>query len=278
LAKGLGFWKMHGTGNDFIVIDDRNGELGDGDMAGFARRVCERRFSIGADGLLLVCNSGTADVKMRMFNPDGTEAEMCGNGIRCFAKFCYDNQIVRKKELKVETLAGIKCTWLSTSNGEVESVKVDMGEPSFDRNVIPMLGKGPCVDEKLKVDGESYSVACLSMGNPHCVLFVDNVETYPVQDVGPKIESHEVFPRRVNVEFVQVVNREEITVRVWERGAGETLACGTGACASAVASYVLGKTGREVTVHLSGGDLEIAYNRRVLMSGPAVKVFEGKLL
>lgn len=277
MAKELKFWKMHGIGNDFIVIDNRNGELGEDGIAEFARRLCERRFSIGADGLLLVYNSAAADVKMRMFNPDGTEAEMCGNGIRCLVKFCYDNQIVRKKELEVETLAGIKCTWVSTNNGEVESVRVDMGEPSFDRDAIPMQGKGTCMNEKLNVDGEQYSVTCLSMGNPHCVLFVDDVESFPVPKIGPRIEAHEAFPRRVNVEFVQVLNRGEIRVRVWERGAGETLACGTGACASVVASHTLDKTGSEVMVHLLGGDLEIVYDNHVFMGGPAVKVFEGKL-
>jgi diaminopimelate epimerase len=276
MVEGLKFWKMHGTGNDFIVIDNRDGKIRENKLSEFAKRICERRFSVGADGLLLVYNSDRADVKMRMFNPDGTEAEMCGNGIRCFVKFCYENAITRKKELKVETLAGIKHTWLSV-NGEVKSVKVDMGAPSFERKSLRMRGEGKCLGQKLKVDGETYEVTCLSVGNPHCVLFVDDLETFPVQKIGPKIEAHRVFPKRTNVEFVQIINRGEIKVRVWERGAGETLACGTGACASAVASHTLGKTDKEVTVHLLGGDLKILYDRNIFMTGPAVKVFVGEL-
>jgi diaminopimelate epimerase len=278
LVKGLKFWKMHGTGNDYIIIDNRDENLReDNNIMSFARQVCQRRFSVGADGLLLVYNSDIADVKMRMFNPDGTEAEMCGNGIRCFVKFCYENKIVRKKKLYVETLAGIKQTQLLTSDGEVKSVKVNMGKPSFNRSSIPMLGKGTCINEKLKVDGETYTVTCLSLGNPHCVLFADDVEAFSVQQIGSKIETYNIFPKRINVEFVQIVNREEIKVRVWERGVGETLACGTGACASAVVCYVLGKTDRKVTVHLLGGDLKISYNNCVLMRGPTIKVFAGEL-
>lgn len=276
MVEGLKFWKMHGIGNDFIVIDNRDGKIKENKLSEFAKRVCERRLSVGADGLLLVYSSDVADVRMRMFNPDGTEAEMCGNGIRCFVKFCYENGITRKKELKVETLAGIKHTWLSI-NGEVKSVKVDMGAPFFERKSLPMSGEGKCIGEKLKVDGEIYEVTCLSVGNPHCVLFVDNLDAFPIQEIGPKIETHRVFPKRTNVEFVQIINRKEIQVRVWERGAGETLACGTGACASAVASHTLGKTDKEVAVHLLGGDLKILYDRNIFMTGPAVKVFVGEL-
>jgi diaminopimelate epimerase len=276
VVEGLKFWKMHGTGNDFIVIDNRDGKIKENKLSEFAKRVCERRLSVGADGLLLVYGSDVADVRMRMFNPDGTEAEMCGNGVRCFVKFCYENGITRKKELKVETLAGVKHTWFSI-NGEVKSVKVDMGAPFFERESLPMLGEGKCIGEKLKVDGETYEVTCLSVGNPHCVLFVDDLEAFPVQEIGPKIETHRMFLKRTNVEFVQVINRGEIRVRVWERGAGETLACGTGACASAVASHTLGKTDKEVMVHLLGGDLKILYDRKIFMTGPAVRVFVGEL-
>jgi len=276
MVEGLKFWKMHGAGNDFMVIDNRDGKIKENKLSEFAKRFCERKFSVGADGLLLVYNSDVADVKMRMFNPDGTEAEMCGNGIRCFVKFCYENGITRKKELKIETLAGIKHIWLSV-NDEVKSVKVDMGAPSFERKSLRVRGGGKCLGKRLKVDGETYEVTCLSIGNPHCVLFVDDLDAFPVQKIGPKIEVHKVFPNRTNVEFVQVVNRGEIRVRVWERGARETLACGTGACASAVASYYLGKTDKEVTVHLLGGDLKILYDRGIFMTGPAVKVFTGEL-
>jgi diaminopimelate epimerase len=277
LAKELVFWKMYSTGNDFIVIDNRKGDLAGKNLPNLAKQLCERRLSVGADGLVLVCESSRADLKMRVFNPDGTEAEMCGNGIRCLVKFCYDKQIVTKKELQVETLAGVRRTWLSTSNGEVNSVKVDMGEPNFDRRSLPMLGDGSSINEKLRIDGEDYSVTCLSLGDPHCVLFVDNVATFRVSALGPKLENHEVFQKRVNVEFVEVVNENEVKTRVWERGVGETLASGTGACASVVAGHLIGRTGREVTVHLLGGDLKITYNYNVLMQGPAVKVFEGKL-
>ena len=278
MVEALKFWKMHGIGNDYIVIDNRHGIVAEDELSGFARRVCQRRFSVGADGLLLVCNSDVADVKMRMFNADGTEAEMCGNGIRCFVKFCYENGIIMKDRISVETLAGIRQAWLSMSDDEVKSVKVDMGKPSFEANAIPMFGEGTWINKELKVNGESYAATCLSIGNPHCVLFVYDVERFPVQELGPKIENHKLFPKRINVEFVEIINAEKIKVRVWERGIGETLACGTGACASAVTTSVLGKTGKKVTVHLLGGDLEVLYDDTVFMVGTAVKVFAGELL
>jgi diaminopimelate epimerase len=268
---------MHGLGNDYIVIDNRDEKLREDNIPSFARQICRRNFSVGADGLLLAYNSEIADVKMCMINPDGTEAEMCGNGIRCFAKFCYENEIVKKKKLDVETLAGTRQAQLLMSNGEVKSVKVDMGKPTFERDSIPMLGKGTCINQKLKVDGQTYMMTCLSVGNPHCVLLTDDVERLPVQELGPKIENLGLFPERINVEFAQIASREEIRVRVWERGVGETLACGTGACASAVASHASGKTNRKVTVHLLGGDLEILYDGNIIMKGPAIKVFAGGL-
>jgi diaminopimelate epimerase len=267
---------MHGTGNDYIIIDNRDGKLGEDKILGFAKKVCERRFSVGADGLLLVCNSDNADVKMRIFNPDGTEAEMCGNGIRCFVKFCYENGITRKEKLNVETLAGIKKTYLSISDDELKTVKVDMGEPSFDRRSIPMLGEGSCINKKLKVNDKTYVITCLSVGNPHCVIFVDDVAAFAVEDC-QKIEHHYAFSKRINVEFVQVLNRKEIKMRVWERGVGETLSCGTGACASVVASNILGKTDRDVLVHLLGGELKILYDRSIYMEGPSVNVYKGEL-
>jgi diaminopimelate epimerase len=271
------FWKMHGLGNDFIVVDNRDEKIGDAVAAKIARKLCERRFSVGADGLLLVSSSSLADVKMRIFNADGSEAEMCGNGIRCFAKYCYENGIARKNELTVETLAGIKRTWLTVEDKMVKSVMVDMGTPVLDRSEIPMLGRGTCVNEDLQANGENYRVTCLSVGNPHCVIFVDALDDFPVENVGPKIENHSVFPERTNVEFVQVLNKNELKARVWERGCGETLACGTGACAAVVAGNLLRKVGKEVRVHLLGGDLEVEYAERLFLSGPAEKVFEGKL-
>ncbi|MGB9853958.1 MAG: diaminopimelate epimerase [Candidatus Bathyarchaeales archaeon] len=277
MVRGLKFWKMHGLGNDYIVVDNTDDKLRRRNLGELAKTLCQIHFSVGADGLLLACKSKVVEVKMRIFNPDGSEAEMCGNGIRCLAKFCYENGIVKKKTFKIETLAGIKQVWLSTANDEVESVKVDIGEPSFDRKAIPMLGEGKCINEELEVDGEFYRVTCLSVGNPHCVTFVDDVALVPLEKIGPKIESHEKFPKRVNAEFVQVLSPKEIKVRVWERGVGETTACGTGACASVAASHILGKTDKKVKVRLLGGSLEVSYDGRLFMEGPAVKVFTGEL-
>jgi diaminopimelate epimerase len=271
------FWKMHGLGNDYIVIDNRDEKISDTEAAGLAVKLCRRRFSVGADGILFMSNSSVADVKMRIFNADGSEAEMCGNGIRCFAKYCYETSIARKSELIVETLAGNKRTWLTVENGSVISVMVDMGVPVLERSKIPMLGEGTCINEDLQVNGESFKVTCLSVGNPHCVIFVDAVDDFPVQRVGSKIENHSVFPKRTNVEFAQVLSENEVKVRVWERGCGETLACGTGACATVVAGNMLKKLGGKVHVHLLGGDLEVEYAERLLLNGPAEKVFEGTL-
>ena len=271
------FWKMHGTGNDYIVIDNRKQKLQEQEIPSFTRQVCKRKFSVGSDGLILLHNSDMADVKMRMFNPDGSEAEMCGNGIRCFAKFCYETGVTNNETLEVETLAGIKTAWLSIQNGEVERVKVDMGKPIFERRAIPMVGDVQCINKELKVDDENRLVTCLSVGNPHCVLSVKNVEVFPVRNLGPKIETHKAFPKRTNVEFVQILNPREIKIRVWERGVGETLSCGTGACASVVACYTSKKTEDEVTVHLPGGDLKIVYRDKIFLEGPAVKTYIGEL-
>ncbi|MGB9915683.1 MAG: diaminopimelate epimerase [Candidatus Bathyarchaeales archaeon] len=272
------FWKMHGLGNDYIVIDNRDRKISSEKAAALAKALCERRFSVGADGLLLVCASEVADARMRIFNADGSEAEMCGNGIRCFAKYCYENGIARKTELTVETLAGIKRTWLTVENDLVTSVTVDMGKPVLERSRIPMLGQGICINEDLQINGGTYKVTCLSVGNPHCVIFVDNVDAFPVQQIGPKIENHHVFPQRTNVEFAQVLSTSEVKVRVWERGCGETFACGTGACATVVAGNLLKKLGSKVQVHLLGGDLEVEYNgAQLFLRGPAEKVFEGTL-
>jgi diaminopimelate epimerase len=271
------FWKMHGLGNDYVVIDNRDGKIGDKQAAELAKKLCERRFSVGADGLLLVCGSQSADVKMQIFNADGSEAEMCGNGIRCFSKYCYENGIVKKNEFMVETLSGIKHVWLAVKGDEVESVKVDMGAPNWERKSIPMVGDGTCINENLDVDEENYSVTCLSMGNPHCIIFVDKVDEFPVEYVGPMVENHDAFPKRTNVGFVQVLNKNELKVRVWERGCGETLACGTGTCAAVVAANKLGKVGNKVTVHVLGGDLQVEVGKSLFLSGAAEKVFQGTL-
>jgi len=271
------FWKMHGLGNDFIVIDNRDGKVSEADAANLARRLCDRHFSVGADGLLLLSNSSVAEARMRIFNADGSEAEMCGNGVRCFAKYCYENGVIKKDEFTVETLAGLKRVWLTISNGVVQTVKVEMGTVEWERKKIPVMGDGTCVNCDLRVEEENYKVTCMSLGNPHCVIFVENVDEFPVEYVGPIIENHEAFPQKTNVEFVQVLKRDELKVRVWERGCGETLACGTGACASAVAANRVVNTSTKVKAHLTGGVLEVGVADHIYMSGPAEKVFEGNL-
>jgi diaminopimelate epimerase len=271
------FWKMHGLGNDYIVIDDKEELIKNPEEK--AKKFCRRRFSIGADGLILLQKPtfNQADFKMRIFNKDGSEAEMCGNGIRCAAKFYYEINKPNKKELIVETKAGLKKVWLKIENEKVKEVEVNMGKPIFERKLIPMLGEGSFINEEIKVENKVFKATCLSMGNPHCVIFVDDVENFPVKEFGSKIEKHSLFPKRVNVEFVKVLNKNTLNVRVWERGCGETLACGTGACASAVVSNLLNKTENEVLVKLKGGKLKIKINDEVLMRGPAVKVFEGEI-
>ncbi len=271
------FWKMHGLGNDYVVIDNRDGKISGKRAPRWAETLCARRFSVGADGLLLVYNSSVAEVKMRIFNSDGSEAEMCGNGIRCFSKYCYEKGIVPKTEFKVETLAGIKPVWLTLDGGEVVSVKVDMGVPNWQRSAIPMTGEGTCINQPLEVDDDLYKVTCLSMGNPHCVTFVENVDVFPVYTVGKLIENYKAFPKRTNVGFAQVLSRSELSVRVWERGCGETLACGTGTCAAVAAAHKLGKVGNKVTVHVLGGDLQVEVGENIFLDGPAEKVFEGTL-
>jgi len=268
---------MHGLGNDYVVIDNIDQRISDKQAPELARTLCTRRFSIGADGLLLIYRSMVADIKMRIFNTDGSEAEMCGNGIRCFSKYCYENGIVSKPEFKVETLSGIKQIQLTLKGNEVVYVKVDMGLPKWERSALPMQGQGTCVNETLEVDHELYHVTCLSIGNPHCIIFVDNVDEFPVDSLGPIIENHNAFPNRTNVGFVQVLNRNELRVRVWERGCGETLACGTGTCAAVAAANKLGIVGNHVTVHVLGGDMQVEVGKTLFLSGAAEKVFEGRL-
>jgi diaminopimelate epimerase len=268
---------MHGLGNDYVGIDNRDGKISDKQAPRYAERLCERRFSVGADGLLLVYSSQVADVKMRIFNSDGSEAEMCGNGIRCFANYCYKNDIVKKTEFSVETLSGIKHVWLTLGGDEVASVKVDMGKPNWQRSAIPMVGEGTCINQLLEVDDDLYKVTCLSMGNPHCVTFVENIDDFPVYTVGKLIENHKAFPKRTNVGFVQVLSSSELSIRVWERGCGETLACGTGTCAAVAAANKLGKVGNKVTVHVLGGALQVEIGDTILLNGAAQKVFEGTI-
>jgi diaminopimelate epimerase len=271
------FWKMHGLGNDYIVIDNRDEKINGKKAACIAKKLCERRFSVGADGLLLVSNSKVADAKMRIFNADGSEAEMCGNGIRCFAKYCYETGIVPKPEFKVETLSGVKHVWLTLESKAVSIVKVDMGAPNWQRSSLPMTGQGTCINQDLDVNGETVKVTCLSVGNPHCVIFVDCIDCFPVEEFGSKIENQKSFPKRTNVIFVEILSENELNVRVWERGCGETLACGTGTCAAVAAANKLGLVGDRVTVHVLGGTLEVELEETLSLSGAAEKVYQGTL-
>jgi diaminopimelate epimerase len=271
------FWKMQGLGNDYIVVDSKKQRISDQQIPKLAKKLCQRRFSIGADGLLLVYPSNVADVKMRIFNADGSEAEMCGNGIRCFSKYCYENGIVLKNAFNVETLSGIKQIWLTIKDSEVYSVKVDMGAPNWERSALSMHGQGTFINETLEIDNKPYTITCLSMGNPHCIIFVEKVEEFPVNIIGPIVENYKAFPYRTNVAFVQILNRNELKVRVWERGCGETLACGTGTCAAVAAANRLGRVNNNVTVHLLGGDLKVEVGKTLLLIGAAEKVFEGTL-
>ena len=275
------FTKMHGLGNDFVVVNALTDAPDESRLPDIARKVNDRKFGIGGDGLILVLPSKIADFKMRMLNPDGSEAEMCGNGIRCFAKYVHDRKLLTEPQIKVETLAGVKVLKLLLRSGKVESVRVDMGTPHLLRSEIPMRGddNGQVISEKLKVEGQVFEVTAVSMGNPHVVIFDNHVANVPVAKLGPLIENAKSFPDRTNVHFVQVCNNAEIIVRTWERGAGETLACGTGACACVVASALNNKTGRNVLAHLPGGELRVEWlgDNRVVMTGPAEEVFEGEI-
>ena len=279
----IDFIKMHGLGNDFILIDCINKSLGDSSFLSYlAKKLCDRNFGIGADGLILILPSSKADLRMRIINSDGTEAQMCGNGIRCFAKYAYENKLISKNIFAVETLAGIITPKLIFQDKEISGIKVDMGTPKLKRREIPMEGEdtSTVVDEVLKINTEqTFKITCVSMGNPHCIIFVNDVQSIPIDEIGPKIENHPLFPEKTNVEFIQVLNRKEINFRVWERGVGETLACGTGACAALVAAVLNKKTDRKATIHLPGGDLDIhwADNEHIYMTGPAELVFKGEM-
>ena len=272
------FTKMHGLGNDYVYVNGFEERVDD--PAAMARAVSDRHFGIGADGLILILPSDKADCRMRMFNADGSEAQMCGNGIRCVAKYVYDHDIARRTSLNVETLAGVLNLDLFVAGGAVDRVRVRMGEPRLQRAQIPMQGTpGEVINEPLLVDGATFDVTAVSMGNPHCVVFVENVDGFDVARWGPHFEHHDVFPEGVNTEFIQVHDRESFSMRVWERGSGETLACGTGASAAAVACHLTGSTARRVTAHLLGGPLELewqASDNQVLMTGPAMEVFNGE--
>lgn len=272
------FTKWHGTGNDFMLIDctDKNPVVEE-NRSDFAKKFCDRHFGIGADGILFVDNSNTADFRMRIFNADGSEAEMCGNGIRCVAKYLYDSKKVSTAEFKIQTGAGIL---IPKVNGD--NVTVDMGEPILEADKIPVAGFGTnrVINEEIEVEREKFRMTCVSMGNPHCVIFVDDAEKFPIERLGTHFEHHERFPRKTNTEFVQILDRKKIRMRVWERGAAITLACGTGACATLVASVLNDKTDRDCEIILDGGILKVVWNEtsnNVFMTGNAVKVFSGTI-
>ncbi len=275
------FTKMHGAGNDYVYVNCFIEDVPNPEQV--AIQVSNRNFGIGSDGLILIMPSDKADVRMRMFNSDGSESEMCGNGIRCVAKYAYDHGIVSKKEITAETGAGILTLQLVTGSvNKVVKVRVNMGPPRLKRVEIPMAGDPTdslVVSQPLNILHTTFAITCISMGNPHCVIFVDDVEQFQVEKYGPLIENHDLFPRRTNVEFVQVISRTEVRQRTWERGAGETLACGTGASAVCAAGFLNGLTDKKILNHLSGGDLELEWadDGSIYMTGPAVEVFSGDI-
>ena len=273
------FTKMQGIGNDYVYIDATKENVPDPE--GLARRISDRHFSVGSDGLVLILpGEAGADFRMRMFNADGSEAEMCGNAARCVGRYVYERGLTDRTEIRLQTGAGIRPLRLQTEGGRVRSVTVDMGMPELQDHRIPTTLKGnPVMDQPLEAGGQTLRVTCVSMGNPHAVVFTDDAEAFDVHGVGPLVENHPAFPARVNTEFATVVNRGRIRMRVWERGAGETMACGTGACATLAAAVLNGLTDREAVLALNGGELLIQWDEKtghVLMTGPAEFVFDGE--
>ena len=271
------FTKMHGLGNDYVYVNCFEEKIDN--PPAVARFVSDRHFGIGSDGLIMINPSKTADFEMEMYNADGSRGEMCGNGIRCVAKYVYDYGLTDKTQISVETLGGIKYLDLTVEDGKVSLVKVDMGKPELEADLIPIISeREQVIDEPIEVDGKEYHMTGVSMGNPHAVISVDDVKGLDLEKIGPKFENHERFPKRINTEFVHCIDRQTVEMRVWERGSGETLACGTGACAVAVSSILNNLTDTQVTVKLLGGDLQIEWDRekdRVFMTGPATVVFDG---
>lgn len=276
------FTKMHGLGNDYICINSLENILAENKLPQIARYMCNRNFGIGADGLILVQESSVADIKMRIFNKDGSEAEMCGNGIRCFAKYIYDNKIIDKQSISIETKAGVKGVRLKVLNGEVYEIEVDMGRPIFDdiKNISVQNNYRIPISVNIKVDDTRFIGNYVSMGNPHLVIFVNNVENIDIEKYGPAIENMKCFPNKINVEFVQALGRNTLKIRTWERGVGETYACGTGSCASFCIVYYKGICSSYVKAILRGGELNLNYNKQnghIIMSGIATKVYDGNI-
>ncbi len=283
----LKFTKMHGCGNDYIYVDGQTEKIPAEKKPELVRRLSDRHFGIGGDGVIFINPSDIADFEMEMYNLDGSRAEMCGNGIRCVAKFVYDKKLTDKTFVSICSFGKVKYLDLCVSDGKVSTVKVNMGSPVLEAEEIPVIfdgnagaGDRAVIDEKIEVGGREYTMTCVSMGNPHAVVFMDEVSTLPLDQIGPGFENHARFPKRVNTEFVKVIDRDNVEMRVWERGTGETLACGTGACATAVACILNGLTNEKVTVKLTGGSLDIRWDRKenlVYMTGPATTVFEGEI-
>ncbi len=273
------FTKMHGCGNDYVYVNCFKEKLEN--PSEVAIKVSDRHFGIGADGLILICPSEVADFQMKMYNADGSMGEMCGNGIRCVAKYVYDYGMTENTHITIETGAGIKSLDLTVEDGKVSMVRVDMGEPILEAEKIPVVSdKDQVINQPITVQGKEWKMTCVSMGNPHAVVFVADTKNLDIEEVGPCFEHHKMFPKRVNTEFVQFLSTNEINMRVWERGSGETWACGTGTCASVMACILNGYTDDKVLVHLLGGDLIIDYDREsnhVFMTGPATTVFEGEI-
>lgn len=282
MDDGMKFTKMQGCGNDYVYVDGGAEQIPAQDKPALVRRLSDRHFGIGGDGVIFINPSNEADFEMEMYNADGTRAEMCGNGIRCVGKFVYDKGLTDKTDITVISAGKVKYLTLFTKDGKVETVKVNMGAPELAAALVPVVcDKEQAVDEPVSVQGREYRMTCVSMGNPHAVVFMDDVESLNIEAVGPYFENHERFPRRTNTEFVKVLGRNTVQMRVWERGTGETLACGTGACATVVACVLNGLTQETVTVKLLGGDLTVTWDRAadlVYMTGPAVTVFEGEVI
>lgn len=273
------FTKMEGCGNDYVYVNGFTNKIKNPNKV--SEFVSNRNFGIGSDGLIMVNPSDKADFRMNMYNADGSEGKMCGNGIRCVAKYVYDNQMTDKTTITVETLSGIKTLVLNVEDGKVKTVRVDMGSPILKAKDVPVISeKEQVIDEPIMIDNKEYKITCVSMGNPHAITFIDDTDSLDIESIGPKFEKNEIFPDRINTEFIQIVDRNTIKMRVWERGSGETLACGTGACASVVACVLNNLTENKVTVKLLGGDLFIEYNREentVYMTGPARVSFVGNI-
>ncbi|MCR5703857.1 MAG: diaminopimelate epimerase [Eubacterium sp.] len=272
------FTKMEGCGNDYVYVDGFQNKIDDPNA--LAIKISDRHFGVGSDGLIVINPSEVADFKMSMYNADGSEGKMCGNGIRCVGKFVYDYGMTDKEEITVETLAGIKTLQLHVKDGKVETVRVNMGAPELIAKNVPVISeKEQVINEPVSVLGKEYGITCVSMGNPHAVTFIEDTDGLDIETIGPNFEKHSMFPDRVNTEFIQILDDTHMKMRVWERGSGETFACGTGACASVVAAVINGKSKPTATVHLLGGDLLIEYNREentVYMTGPATIVFTGE--